>query len=66
MYAMLTGKLPFLPDPPNNLTLLHTMILRGAQIPEALSDGSCFRNIKYFVFLSLTDTNNVSDRLLRV
>ncbi|XP_053396268.1 uncharacterized protein LOC123550921 isoform X2 [Mercenaria mercenaria] len=39
MYAMLTGKLPFLPDPPNNLTLLHSMILRGAHIPETISDG---------------------------
>lgn len=39
MYAMLTGKLPFLPDPPNNLTLLHTLILRGAHIPDSLTDS---------------------------
>lgn len=39
MYAMLTGKLPFLPDPPNNFTMLHSLILRGAHIPDSLSDG---------------------------
>lgn len=38
MYAMLTGKLPFLPDPPNNFTMLHSMILRGPHIPDSLSN----------------------------
>ena len=39
LYAMLTGKLPFLAEPSANLTLLHSLILRGATIPDFLSDG---------------------------
>ena len=45
MYAMLTGRLPFLVDPPNNLQKLHALILRGARVPEYLSSGTllaCF------------------------
>ncbi|KAL4232879.1 hypothetical protein ACF0H5_007566 [Mactra antiquata] len=38
MYAMLTGKLPFLPEPPNNFNMLHSLIMRGAQLPDTLSD----------------------------
>ena len=39
MYAMLTGRLPFIPTPPTNLTLLHMMIMKGAEIPAFLSNG---------------------------
>ena len=37
MFAMLTGRLPFLVDPPTNLTKLHALILKGCAVPEELS-----------------------------
>ncbi|XP_052809051.1 uncharacterized protein LOC128237508 isoform X1 [Mya arenaria] len=40
LYAMVTGKLPFVPEPTNNITMLHSLILQGAHIPDTLSDGS--------------------------
>ncbi|XP_041463325.1 serine/threonine protein kinase OSK1-like [Lytechinus variegatus] len=37
MYAMLTGELPFVVDPPNNMTKLHSRIMQGATIPDTLT-----------------------------
>ncbi|XP_072036004.1 uncharacterized protein [Amphiura filiformis] len=37
MYAMLTGELPFVVDPPNNMTKLHARILQGCNIPVHLT-----------------------------
>ncbi|KAJ8026683.1 Hormonally up-regulated neu tumor-associated kinase [Holothuria leucospilota] len=37
MYAMLTGELPFVVDPPNNMSKLHAKILKGFKMPESLS-----------------------------
>ncbi|XP_064627795.1 5'-AMP-activated protein kinase catalytic subunit alpha-1-like [Lineus longissimus] len=39
MFVMLTGSLPFIVDPPVNLTKLHAQILRGVDIPQHLSDN---------------------------
>lgn len=40
MYAMLTGELPFVVDPPNNMSKLHAKILKGFKMPESLSQGN--------------------------
>nr|XP_054752927.1 serine/threonine-protein kinase MARK2-like [Lytechinus pictus] len=37
MYAMLTGELPFVVDPPNNMSKLHSRIMQGATIPDTLT-----------------------------
>ncbi|XP_071818441.1 uncharacterized protein [Apostichopus japonicus] len=37
MYAMLTGELPFVVDPPNNMSKLHAKILKGFKMPDNLS-----------------------------
>ena len=37
MFAMLTGRLPFLVDPPNNLTKLHSLIMQGCKVPDYFS-----------------------------
>lgn len=37
MYAMLTGELPFVVEPPNNMSKLHAKILKGFKMPEKLS-----------------------------
>ena len=39
LYAMLTGSLPFMVDPPNNLTKLHSLIMRGCKVPDYISTG---------------------------
>lgn len=39
MYAMLTGELPFVVDPPNNMSKLHARIIQGATIPDTLTKG---------------------------
>ncbi|KAK3096879.1 hypothetical protein FSP39_004355 [Pinctada imbricata] len=38
MYAMLIGSLPFVPEPPTNIAQLHSLILKGCDIPEGLSE----------------------------
>ena len=43
MYAMLTGKLPFVPSSSNtNLTSLQMMIMKGVDIPKWISQGIVF------------------------
>ncbi|XP_063405347.1 serine/threonine-protein kinase MARK2-like [Mytilus trossulus] len=37
LYAMLVGALPFIPDSPNNLSQLHSLLLKGCEIPDGLS-----------------------------
>ncbi|XP_022106830.1 hormonally up-regulated neu tumor-associated kinase-like [Acanthaster planci] len=37
MYAMLTGELPFIVDPPTNMTKLHAKIIQGCTIPQNLT-----------------------------
>ena len=36
---MLVGSLPFVPQPANNIAQLHTLILKGCEIPDSLSEG---------------------------
>ena len=50
MFAMLTGRLPFLVDPPNNLQKLHALILRGAKMPDFLTKG---KSPHFIMFLFL-------------
>ncbi|KAK7107697.1 uncharacterized protein [Littorina saxatilis] len=37
LYATVVGRLPFVPDPPTNLPLLHALILKGVVLPTFLS-----------------------------
>ena len=36
---MLTGNLPFNTEPPNNISLLHQLILRGPHLPGHITDS---------------------------
>ncbi|XP_022286461.2 uncharacterized protein LOC111099464 isoform X2 [Crassostrea virginica] len=38
LFAMLVGSLPFVPQPANNIAQLHTLILKGCEIPDSLSE----------------------------
>jgi hypothetical protein len=50
MFAMLTGRLPFLVDPPTNLTKLHALILKGCAVPEELSSSEYSHRISFLLF----------------
>lgn len=38
LFAMLVGSLPFVPQPVNNIAQLHSLILKGCEIPDTLSE----------------------------
>lgn len=51
LYAMLVGTLPFIPDSPNNLSQLHSLLLKGCEIPNGLSEGNIYLSaIIHFIF----------------
>ncbi|XP_076444780.1 uncharacterized protein LOC143282838 [Babylonia areolata] len=65
LYAMVVGRLPFLPHPPTNLPQLHALILKGPVIPVFLSTGlqqllSGLLEVQESRRLSITDTLNQS------
>lgn len=53
MYAMLTGELPFVVDPPNNMSKLHAKILKGFKMPDNLSKGGLSFSICITRFLKV-------------
>ncbi|KAH3736696.1 uncharacterized protein LOC127851398 [Dreissena polymorpha] len=63
LYAMLSGKLPFMPDPPNNLTLLHSLILRGVRVPDHVSD-TCANLIARMLAVDVYHRITMDDLLL--
>lgn len=63
---MLVGSLPFVPQPVNNIAQLHSLILKGCEIPDTLSEGEVLFSLKksyltcvcfevcFYVFVTLT------------
>lgn len=48
---MLVGTLPFIPDSPSNLSQLHSLLLKGCEIPNGLSEGNIYLSaIIHFLF----------------